>query len=485
MRVVFITAEMVPFAKTGGLADVCAALPAEISQQGHTVKVIIPFYKMVRDNNLPMIVKCPHLYVAVSNVTYHVRVISIMLPHGVEVLCVDVPDLFNRDGLYGTAEGDYRDNDIRFVLFQKACFALLKEINFSPDIMHCHDWQTGLIPVYLKTVYHTDRFFKNVRSIFTIHNLAYQGIFPSRILKLANIPEAEFTADKLEFYGNVSCMKAGLVYADLITTVSKRYSEEIQTPEFGCGLEGVLQQRHADVYGIVNGLDIDVWNPETDPDLTITFKPNNWERKKANKGILQKESALDVNPNVLLIGIITRLADQKGLDILAQIMDALSQIDIQFVLLGTGDQKYNELFAALAKKHAKKFAANICFDTQMAKRIYAGADVFLMPSRYEPCGLGQMIALRYGTVPLVRETGGLADTVTNYDEGSGQGNGITFRDYTPQALLQGIQRAMRFYKDKKAWRAIIANGMNADFSWAQSAKQYIELYRNVTKKEVR
>ncbi|MBN1492714.1 MAG: glycogen synthase GlgA [Candidatus Omnitrophica bacterium] len=483
MRIVFVTSEMAPFAKTGGLADVCGSLPFELSQLGHTVKVILPFYKMIKDKNLKLEHKCENFTIPLGHDSYKVRVLSYQARHDVEVLFVDVPKFFDREDLYGTAEGDYPDSPERFSLFQKSCFVLLKKIDFAPDILHCHDWQTGLIPVYTKVLYKDVAFFQDTKTVFTIHNLAYQGLFNVETLPVTGLSWDFFTIDKLEFFGKISYMKGALVYADVITTVSQRYSEEIQTEEYGCGLEGVLQKRKDDLCGILNGIDNAEWNPETDKDLNINYKPGDFNRKIANKGILQKENGLEVDPNIPLIGIITRLADQKGLDILAPIMEKLAKKDLQFVLLGTGTAKYNDLFKKMGKKYSGKFGINILFDPKMSKRIYAGADIFLMPSHYEPCGLGQLIALRYGTVPLVRATGGLADTITDFNPASGVGNGFVFSDYTSEALLSTIDRTINVFKDKKLWRKVIENGAKSDFSWKVSARKYIDLYRNTVQKK--
>jgi starch synthase len=474
---------MAPFAKTGGLADVCGSLPSEIAQLGHTVKVIMPFHRMVKMKNLKLEHKCEIFSIPLGNNSCKVRVLSCKIKHDVEVLFVDAPEFFDRDGIYGTPEGDYPDNHERFSLFQKSCYVLLKKIDFAPDILHCHDWQTGLIPVYAKTLYHDVAFFQKTRTVFTIHNLAYQGLFNVETLPITGLSWDEFSTEKLEFFGKVSYLKGGLVYADAITTVSQRYGEEIQTEEYGCGMEGVLKKRQKDLYGILNGIDLKLWDPETDNELNINYKPNELNRKIANKGVLQKENDIDVDPNIPLFGVITRFDDQKGMDILAAVMDILATMDLQLVLLGTGTAKYNDLFKQFGKKYRGKFGVNVLFDQKMAKRIYAGADFFLMPSRYEPCGLSQIIALRYGTVPLVRATGGLADTIIDFNVETGVGNGFSFARHTSEDLLRTIKRAMAVFKNKKDWKKLIENGMQCNFSWETSARKYIEVYRKVLKIE--
>ncbi|MBI4550347.1 MAG: glycogen synthase, partial [Candidatus Omnitrophica bacterium] len=346
-----------------------------------------------------------------------------------------------------------------------------------------HDWQTGLIPVYLKSLYKADPFFKRTKTVFTVHNLAYQGNFPPDTLPTTGLGWEEFQMDRLEFYGKASFLKGGIVYADLVTTVSERYAQEIQTAEFGCGLEGVLKKRKADLWGIVNGIDVDEWNPETDPDIVQNYSLSTLDKKQVNKEALQKENNLEVSRDIPLFGIVSRLADQKGFDILAPVLDDLAlKLGAQFVLLGTGEEKYHLLLREELKKHPRKFGINISFDAKMAKRIYAGSDLFLMPSYYEPCGLGQLIAMRYGTVPVVRETGGLADTVVDFNPASQTGTGFVFRDYKPEALYRALKRACETFKDRKAWRELVKTAMKADFSWKTSAKKYAELYKQAERK---
>ena len=483
MKVVFVTSEMTPYAKTGGLADVCGSLPGELVDLGHEVCVVMPRYKKVDSAKFGLKKIVEGLEVPVGSEKKFARVYSVLHQEKVDVFFIDSPEFFGHDELYGTPYGDYPDNDRRFAFFQRGALEFLRVANFKPDIIHCHDWQSGLVPVYLKTVCKADPFFKKTRTIFTIHNLAYQGNFPPDTLPTTGLGWEEFHIERLEFYGKVSFLKGGVVYADAVTTVSERYAQEIQTVEFGCGMEGVLKKRKADLYGIVNGIDLDEWNPETDPAIAFPYSLSNVERKAVCKEALQRENNLEINPDIPVFGLISRLADQKGFDILAPVMhDFAKNLGAQLVLLGTGEEKYHILFRDLAKKHAKKFGCNILFDPKMAKRIYAGADVFLMPSYYEPCGLGQLIAMRYGTVPLVRETGGLADTVREFNPRTGEGNGFVFREYAPVALYKAMEKVVAAFKNKKIWMDAVKNCMKSDFSWKSSAKKYAELYKQVEKK---
>ncbi len=483
MKVVFVTSEMTPYAKTGGLADVCGSLPGELVDLGYEVCVVMPRYKKVDSSKFGLKKVVEGLEIPVGSERKFARVYSALHQEKLEVYFIDSAEFFGRDELYGTPHGDYADNDRRFAFFQHGALEFLKIANFKPDILHCHDWQAGLIPVYLKTVYKTDPFFKKTRTIFTIHNLAYQGNFPPDTLPTTGLGWEEFHMERMEFYGKVSFLKGGIVYADAVTTVSERYAQEIQTTEFGCGMEGVLKKRKADLYGIVNGIDLEEWNPETDSAIAFPYSLSNLDKKAICKEALQKENNLEVNPDIPVFGLISRLADQKGFDILAPVMnDFAKKLGAQLVLLGTGEEKYHLLFRDLAKKYSKKFGCNILFDPKMAKRIYAGADVFLMPSYYEPCGLGQLIAMRYGTVPLVRETGGLADTVTDFNTRTGEGNGFVFKDYKPEALYKAMDKVVSTFKDKKTWLGIMKNGMKSDFSWKASAKKYVELYKQAERK---
>jgi starch synthase len=483
MKIAFVTSEMVPYAKTGGLADVCGSLPVELVDLGHEVCVVMPRYKKVDTQRFGLKKIVEDLEVPVGSDKKFARVYSTMHKEKIEVYFIDNPEFFQRDELYGTPQGDYPDNDRRFIFFQRACLEFFKIFNFKPDVIHCHDWQTGLIPVYLATLYKNDAFFKKTKTFFTIHNLAYQGNFPPDTLPTTGLAWEEFHLERLEFFGKVSFLKGGIVYADVVTTVSERYAQEIQTQEFGCGLEGVLAKRKADLYGIVNGIDLEEWNPETDPDIVARYSLSHLEPKQANKAALQKECHLEIKPDVPLFGMISRFADQKGLDILAPLISEFgSKISAQLVLLGTGEERYHALLRTEMAKHPRHLSVHILFDPRLAKRIYAGSDLFLMPSYYEPCGLGQLIAMRYGTVPLVRETGGLADTVADFQPDVAEGNGFVFKEYRMDALRKTFERAIKAFRDEKNWRELVKNAMKSDFSWKASAKKYAALYRQAKKK---
>lgn len=484
MKIVFVAPEMAPFAKTGGLADVAGTLPKEIQALGHEVICFLPKYKKVDSNQWPLKTVMDRLQIPIGSEVETGRVHGYSDPSGVKVYFIDQPEFFSRDELYGTPMGDYPDNDHRFVFFQRGVLEALRKLGYKIDVIHCHDWQTGLIATYLKTLYANDPFFAKTKSVFTIHNLAYQGNFPPDSLPITGLSWNEFKLERLEFYGKVSFLKGGLVYADALTTVSPRYSKEIQTKEYGCGMEGVLQTRKEDLVGIFNGIDPKEWDPESDPDIPAHFSLKKLEGKAANKAALQKENHFKVDPKIPLFGIVTRLADQKGLDILSVSIEGMMKRGIQLVLLGTGDEKYHHLLQDLAKKHPHQLGAHILFDPRMAKRIYAGSDVFLMPSRYEPCGLGQLISYRFGTVPLVRATGGLADTVHDFNLKTGEGTGFVFKEYEAKKFLETVDRALQVFKDPKLWFKLMKNGMKSDFSWRASAKQYVALYEKVKRKPI-
>lgn len=464
MKILMCASEAVPFAKTGGLADVVGALPLALEKQGIEVRVILPKYKSVNIGNL-----------SVSSVASDIETVKI--GKGIEVYLIKNDKYFNRNGLYGEPKiGDYPDNLDRFSFYSRRTLDLLKEINFKPDIAHCHDWQAALIPVYLKNLYNKkDSFYKNIKTLFTIHNLAYQGLFGKEEYEKLGLDWSLFDINGLEFYGKVNVLKGGIIFSDLINTVSSAYAKEIQAKEFGCGLEGVLGNRQKDIYGIINGLDYQVWDPAKDKYIYRMFSADTLENKYINKKMLQKECGLTVDEDIPLFGIVGRLAEQKGMDLIAQSMkDLIKHSHIQIVVLGTGDLRYHHLLEETAKKHPHNLCAHIKFDDFLAHKIYAASDIFLMPSRYEPCGLGQMIALKYGTIPLVFKTGGLADTINNE-------NGFVFDSYTEEAFVEMVKKALDSYRDKKKWLALVKKAFTYNFSWDESAKKYIQLYEKLKK----
>lgn len=471
LKILFAVSEAVPFAKTGGLADVAGALPKALFNLGCEVKAVMPKYKIIDDKkyNLKKVADLPG-----GGVLKY----TVLQNSAIGFYFIENDAYFNRNELYSTKGGDYPDNAERFIYFNKSVLEMLKIIEFKPDCIHCNDWQTGLIPVYLKLLREKDGFYKNIGLLLTIHNMAYQGIFPKETMDLSGLPWDLFTMDKLEYWDHLNFMKAGLVYADVINTVSETYSKEIQSSsEFGMGLEGVLENRGNDVYGIINGVDYDEWSPVSDKEIPINYDLISIGKKIELKKTLLIKSDMPFDTDVAAIGMISRLADQKGFDILAGIIEELVNLKLQLVILGTGDAAYHNLLEKLEEKYPHKVSINLKFDNKLAHLIYAGSDLFLMPSRYEPCGLGQLISFKYGTVPIVRATGGLADTVKNYNPKTGTGNGFVFSEYSSKLLLATVKNAIEIFKNKRIWAKLIINGMNMDFSWNTSAKKYVDLYQ--------
>jgi starch synthase len=400
---------------------------------------------------------------------------------GVTYYFLKKDEYFRRPGLYGTNEGDYPDNAERFIFFSKGVLEGAKQLGLQPDILHCHDWHTGLVPVYLKTLY--QNVFKKTASLFTIHNLGYQGIFWHYDWPLLNLPWDYFNYQALEFYGKINFLKGGLVFADALNTVSPKYAKEIQTAAYGHRLEGILSRRKKDLYGILNGIDTKEWNPAQDQYIPATYDAKALSGKEKCKSALQKELGLPIQKERPLLAMITRLAEQKGIDLVAELFEKLMKQQAQVIILGSGEKKYETLFESMAVKYPKQAAVKIAYDTPLAHRIEAGADIFLMPSKYEPCGLNQMMSLRYGTVPIVRATGGLDNTVVHFDPLTLQGNGFKFKSYTATAFFRQIQNAHSLYLEKKKWHALIQNGMAGNYSWDASAEKYLQLYESVMRKQ--
>ncbi|MFA5927687.1 MAG: glycogen synthase GlgA [Candidatus Margulisiibacteriota bacterium] len=478
LKILLASSEVHPFAKTGGLADVAGALPKALRKLGHEVYVVMPAYRSVKAGTVVQ----QNLSVQMGGQTKKFSVRQALFPDSnVPIYLIDHKPYFDRDELYQDKGKDYPDNPERFAFFCLATLELLKKLNWAPDVIHCNDWQTALLPVYLKTTYKNDPFFKHTATVFTIHNLAYQGLAAHSKLHAMSLEEKLFNPHALEFYGKVNLLKGGLVFADLLNTVSKNYSEEIQTKEFGCGLEGLLHTRKRDLFGILNGLDYAVWDPEFDNDLIKKYSAHKLVDKKPNKEDLQKLFKLPVLPMTPVIGMVSRLDTQKGFDLLVQAMDRIMALNVQLVVLGTGTPEYHVLFEKLHHKYPNQIGIALKFDAALAKKIYAGSDMFLMPSRYEPCGLGQLISLKYGTVPIVRETGGLADTIVDYYGNKRSGNGFTFKPYTAEDLLDTVRRAALTFREKTAWTKLMSRAMLEDFSWNASAKHYARLYKKAAK----
>lgn len=477
MKILLVASEVAPFAKTGGLADVAGALPRALTRLGHEVHVVLPCYPEVvrrgftpRDSGL-------NFTIELGPRCCRTRVLKLDRD-GITTWFIEQPELFDRPGLYGYSSGDYPDNIERFGFFCRAVLALLKQGGFRPDILHLNDWQTGLIPLLLKTDHAEEPFFRDLATLFTIHNLGYQGLFPAYNLYRAGIRPDPAHRQQITHHGQISLLKSGILFADRINTVSPNYAREICTPEYGAGLEDLLKTRRERLSGILNGIDPDDWNPRRDTELPANYDPDNLSGKARCKQLLQQELGLQEDENRLLVALVTRLVPQKGLDLLAEIWNKLQQRPIQLVLLGTGDEDIRRQLESLRRDH-RQVALRFSFDEPLARRIYAGADLFMMPSRYEPCGLGQLIALRYGAVPLVRATGGLADTVIDIDDDPQHGTGFSFNAPEADALLQAIDRALDRFAEKDDWKKLIRRGMRRDFSWRRSAAAYLDLYRRL------
>ncbi len=462
MKIAMAVSEVVPFAKTGGLADVGGALPLALEYCGHEVIVIMPGYKCIRDSKLK-----------VNRVSKDIS--FSVIGKNIKVYFIENSLYFDRDGLYGDKNGDYQDNLERFTFFCRRGLDLLKEIDFCPDILHLHDWQTSLMAVYLKTLYSERSFYNSIKSLITIHNIGYQGIFAKEEFFKLGLEYKFFDVDGLEFYNRINLLKGGIIFSDFINTVSPTYAKEIQTEEFGFGLEGLLKERKSVLSGILNGVDYSVWDPNTDKFIMQNYSVRNIENKVLDKEDLQKKCGLSVNRDIPVLGIVSRLAEQKGFDIFAESLDEFCKIGVQLVILGTGDQKYHQLLKSVARKHPKTISLNLRFDDPLAHKIYAGSDIFLMPSKYEPCGLGQLISLRYGTIPLVFKTGGFVDTI-NKD------NGFIFGAYTKEDLQKTIKKAVSVFKDKVKWMRLVLNAMECNFSWKASADKYTQLYDKAKQK---
>ena len=490
MKILIAASEVVPFAKTGGLADVAGALPRALRALGHDVRVILPCYRSVSPTRFQLQTLHPEMIVHFP-ANFQVGSVWQSTFPGVEipVYLVRHDHYFDRDGLYGEKGEDYPDNAERFAFFSMAAIWTLKGIGWQPDVIHCNDWQTALVPTYLRNlaILRDDPFYAAVRTVYTIHNLAYQGSFGTAVLPRIGLDQSVYHPEGIEFYGTVNLMKAGIVYADALTTVSHQYSEEIQTEEFGCGLDGILRARKQHLgdrfKGIVNGIDYAVWNPELDEHVAAHYLATNLSGKTRCKEALQKTSGLPLKADVPLIGVISRLDKQKGFDLIEECLDDIMALGAQMIVLGTGDPAYHKMFEAAAVKYPDRLSINLMFNNALAHQIEAGADMFLMPSRYEPCGLNQLYSLKYGTIPIVRKTGGLADTISDATTTAirkGAATGFVFEDYEADALLATVKRAVRTYVERRdLWAKLIQNAMSRDFSWDTSARTYEALFQEI------
>lgn len=477
MKILYSASEAVPFIKTGGLADVAGSLPLALKEQGNDVRVVMPLYSSIpREYKLEMEKICEfnvdlgwrRQYAAVFSYTYK----------NVIYYFIDNEYYFDRDNIYG----EWDDGE-RFIFFSKVIALLPKILSFKPDIIHSNDWHTGLVPLYVKDFSIGDPFYRDIKTVFTIHNLKYQGVFPAGILEdVAGLSIEYYNDDGLKFYEDVNFMKAGIVYSDTLTTVSNSYAEEIKYPYFGEQLDGIIKNHEDKLVGIVNGIDYSKYDPSTDDALFNNYNIKTIENKKENKKALQKLYNLPQREDVPVIGMVSRLVAMKGIDLISHILDELLQQDIQFVLLGTGDKKYEDMFNHFSGKYPDKVASRIYFNEKEAHMIYAGSDVFLMPSMKEPCGISQLIALRYGSIPIVREVGGLKDTITSYKQYSGEGNGFNFKNFNAHELLFTIKDALNLYNDKEKWNRLMINAMNSKNDWEKSSIEYIELYKQTIDK---
>ncbi|RJX19791.1 MAG: glycogen synthase GlgA [Ammonifex sp.] len=483
LKILVVSSEAVPFAKVGGLADVAGSLPKAlaigIEEQGNDVRLVLPLYKHIEgteyltDFPVPLAGELRTCILRKGRLDAHHKGKTESVP----VYFTGNYNYFFREGIYA-----FPDDAQRFAFFCYAVLEMLPRLGWQPDVIHCNDWQTGPIPLLLKTQYKSNPFYKRTATVFTIHNLQYQGNFPPETLELFNLDKDYFVPELLEFYGTFSFMKAGILYADVINTVSQTYAKEIQTPAMGEKLDGVLRMRSKDVHGIINGINYHEFNPATDPRIHRNYDLNSIEEKMENKFALQKEMGLPFK-DVPVLGIVSRLVAQKGFDLIDEIADELMHLDIQLAVLGTGDHYYEQVFEKLRQTYPKKVGVVIGFNAILAQRIYAGADIFLMPSRFEPCGLGQLIAMRYGTIPIVRATGGLADTVTEFSPTTVSGNGFVFTEYNSRELYAAIARALKLFRDNpEMWQRLVKKAMSIDFSWARSAVEYIQLYRDAIRK---
>lgn len=472
MNVLFVAAECVPFIKTGGLADVAGALPRELKRMGMEARVMLPKYGFIHEEHRNKMKKIAEISVPVGWRQQYCGIEELAY-QGITYYFIDNEYYFKRDSLYG-----HYDDGERFSYFCTAVLESLKALSFIPNWLHCHDWHTGMIPFLLKEKYQADPFYGAIKSIFTIHNLQFQGVFPAEIVPdLLNLSYESFRPDEIEFYGNVNFMKAGIVSANLITTVSDTYKNEIQTEYYGEKLDGVLREHSSRLFGIVNGIDYELYNPRTDKWIATVYDYERPSLKSANKRALQQELGLPVSEEVPIISMISRLTSQKGLDLITCVFEQLVKEHIQFVILGTGEYLFEEFFKRMQWEHPNQVRSMIAFDEPLARRIYAGADFFLMPSKFEPCGLGQLIAMRYGTIPIVRETGGLNDTVQSYNEFTKEGTGFSFLNFNAHDMLYTIKRALSLYKNKTVFQSIVKKTMEKDYSWTKSAEIYHGYYR--------
>ena len=478
MKILIATPEATPYIKTGGLADVTGALLKEYTKMDLQPSIILPLYRQIREH-FKLADTGHRVAVPMGNRTVSGSILS----HGRSAYFLECDEFFDRSDLYGTPGGDYPDNAARFTFFARAALEACIALRLEPDVIHCNDWQTGLIPLYMKTLYRSN-LFSRTATLMTIHNLGYQGLFDVSSLPLTGLPAEWFNPEGIEFYGKINFLKAGLVASDSITTVSNTYAKEILTPEYGYGLDGFLRKRASVIHGIINGIDTDEWDPFKDTFITAKYGATDFSGKKVCKNDLMRECSLSVHGrDIPLLSFIGRLSAQKGLDILIEAADDIMAAGVNVIILGKGDEEIQDNILSLARRHKGRMFVKIGYDEAFAHRVYAGSDLFVMPSRYEPCGLGQLIAMRYGTIPVARRTGGLEDTITDYKPLRGSGTGFLFDDYRASSLEDCLGRALCAYMDKQRWRKLISGAMAQDFSWERSAKEYITLYADAIQRK--
>ncbi len=475
MDILFVTPEVFPFARAGGLGDVSHYLPRALADNGHRLWVVTPKHRHTESAGYPLHKKNPAIRVPLSWGGREAQIFTTKVEGGIEVIFVGCDDLYNREGLYGNEFGDYEDNAERFIFFSRAVLEIIQILDLKPDIIHCHDWPSGLVPVYIKTLYKDLTNLSRAATLFTFHNLGSQGIFWHYDYAMTGLGWELFTPEGLEFHGQLNMTKAGLIMADLISTVSKKYSREVRTPEYAFGLEGVLQARQSKTFAVLNGVDYTVWDPATDPELAANYSVDQLEVKNRCREDLAQTFGLPVN-DLPVVAVISRLLDRKGFDLISTCMDRLLELPMRMVFMGMGEDKYHILLNDLAKAHPDRIGVKIAYDKGLAHKIMGGADIFLMPSRYEPCGLEQLYGLKYGTIPVVRATGGLDDTIIDVQSDPEHGTGFKFYEYTPDAFHQTLADAVRLFNNKPVWENLMRRGMVCDFSWTKAATEYEKIY---------
>jgi starch synthase len=483
MKILIASPEAVPYIKTGGLADVTGSLCGEFRGMGHDARIVLPLYKRITESGISLVDAGIMVRVPVGDRTVGGRVFTDKASN----FFIECDEFFGRAEPYGTPEGDYADNASRFVFFSRGILEACKVLGFRPDIIHCNDWQTGLVPIYLKTIYGVDQFFRSTATLLTIHNLGYQGLFPASAMPATNLSRELFTPEGVEFYGKVNFLKAGLLSADILSTVSVNYAREILGEEQGFGLDGLLRKRADSLFGVINGIDCGEWDPAKDKFIPANYNSSDTAGKEVCKlGLLnsQFKTSKDLAArNMPLIGMVTRLSEQKGMDLVVQSIPELLSCGVRLVVVGKGDKKYHKSLLEMSARYRSKLSVTIGFDERLAHMVYAGSDFFLMPSRYEPCGLGQLISERYGSVPVARRTGGLADTIQDFEPLTSRGTGFLFSDYTPYAMQDALKRAFCVFTDGGKRKRMMEEGMEKDFSWKKSALRYIELYNLALEKK--